>query len=77
MQITIIKTNPNSVKLQFEDGYSIHPAGTLIAVADESEAISFKLLASRKTIYSANINELTPAGGTPKETIELINDLLN
>lgn len=76
MQITIVSTSPNSVKLQFEDGYAIHPKKTLIAIADKSDMISFKLLASRKTIYTAKLSELNPAGGDAQETIDLINDLL-
>lgn len=56
--------------------FAVHPHGALIAIADESDRISFKLLASRKTVYSVKNSLLSPSLETPDATVEMLNALL-
>ena len=75
----IIKNKQDCFKLLFDDGsYAVHPMRSLIVVADEeSDRINFKLIGSRKTIYSVKNIDMTPSGGDVYETVELITDLIN
>ena len=76
MELTI-QSSENSVKFNFINGdYSVHPHGALIAIADDSDRISFKLLASRKTIYSVPNSQITPSLDTPDKTVEMLNAIL-
>ena len=77
MEEVIISNNGQAVKFDFgDDNYSVHPAGTLIAVADTSDIISFKLLASRKTVYAFPFVIISPSGATAAETVEALNLIL-
>lgn len=73
----IVSNNGKSVKLAWEDGtYSVHPIGTLIAVADTSDRISFKLTGSRKTVYSVYFGDISPSRSDAAETVEALNEIL-
>lgn len=66
-----------SVKLDFGDGaYAIHPHASLIAISDESDIITFRLVGSRKTLYQADYTDITPNGSDAAETVETLNLIL-
>jgi len=73
----IITSSKNSVKYQIDpDTYAIFPKGKIIAIADESGIVSFKVTASRKTIFSELYDKITPHGDTPEKTVEMLSGLL-
>ena len=75
--LTITK-NATSVKFDWGDTIAVHPLGTMMAVADtESDAVNFKVLASRKTIYSERFDDITPSGEDAVETAEMLAVYLN
>ena len=74
--LTITSTD-NSVKFDFgNSNYAVYPHGAIIAIADSSDRVSFKLLASRKTIYSVPFDDITPSESTAAETVEELNAIL-
>ena len=76
MELTIASTE-NSVTFRFDNGdYSVHPHGSIIAIADSSDRVSFKLLSSRKTIYSVPNGLISPSLETPDKTVEMLNTIL-
>lgn len=76
MELTIQATD-NSVKFSFNNGdFSVYPHGSIIAIADTSDRISFKLLASRKTIFSYPFGSISPSGATASETVTILNSIL-
>ncbi len=73
----IITSSKNSVKYQIDpDTYAIFPKGKIIAIADESGMVSFKVTASRKTIFSELYDKITPHGDTPEKTVEMLSTML-
>ena len=76
--MTITK-NETSVKFQWgEEHYAVHPLGTIIALASsDSDSVDFKLLSSRKTIYSERFDDIEPCGADAEETAELLANYLN
>lgn len=73
----IITSSKNSVKYQIDpDTYAVLPKGKVIAIADESGMVSFKVTASRKTIFSELYDKITPHGDDANATVKLLNELL-
>lgn len=69
--------NKNSLKFDFGNGtFQIFPKKKVIAIADESGMVSFKLLSSRKTIFAVKNSEITPHGDDANATVELLSELL-
>ena len=68
-----ITTTDNAVKLQGDDFLWVMPKGSLIAIADSSDIISFKLVSSRKTIMTANYKDF---GATKAEALETLQGIL-
>lgn len=77
MDELVIQSAQNSVTFRFGgENYAVYPHGAIIAIADKSDRVSFKLLASRKTIFSYPFDKITPSDSTASETVELLNTLL-
>lgn len=73
----IIQSRDNCAVFKFGDSrFDVHPKGSLIAMADESDMISFKLQGSRKTIYSVLFSLISPSRATAAETVEALNEIL-
>lgn len=69
--------NKNSLKFDFGDGtFQIFPKKKVIALADTSDMVSFKLLSSRKTIFAVKNSEIIPHGDDANATVELLSELL-
>lgn len=72
-----ITARENTVKLQLDsDTFAIFPKGHLIALSDSSDMVSFKVLASRKTVYAEKNENITPHGENAKATVDMLNELL-
>lgn len=77
MDELVIQSTDNCVTFRFGgENYAVYPHGAIIAIADKSDRVSFKLLASRKTIFSYPFGSISPSGATAAETVELLNTLL-
>ena len=77
MNELIIQSTDNSVTFRFgSEDYAVYPHGAIIAVDDGSDRISFKLLSSRKTIFSYPFGNISPSSETAAETVEQLNTLL-
>lgn len=73
----IITAGNNTVKFQFDaETFAIYPKAKLIAISDDSEMVSFKLLASRKTIFAEKYSSITPHDSDAKSTVEMLNEIL-
>lgn len=73
----IITSSEYSVKFDFgNDNYAVYPKGKLIAIADKSDEISFKLIGSRKTVFAEQFSNITPSGADASETVELLSEIL-
>ena len=70
-------TNPTDacVKIAEGDWFMIQPKGSLIAIADESDYISLKVQASRKTIFGFSYDNCNQAQSTAKATVEKLNSM--
>ena len=70
-------SNPTDscVKIQEGEWYMIMPKGSLIAISDESDYISLKVQASRKTIYGFSHDNCNQAQATAKATVEKLNSM--
>lgn len=72
-------TNPTDVSVKIADGswYAVMPKGSLIAVMDESDIISLKVLASRKTVFAVDWKQVTtPSVQSKEQLISKLNELL-
>lgn len=77
MDELIIQSTANCVTFRFGgENYAVYPHGAIIAIADKSNRISFKLLASRKTIFSYPFGSISPSGATASETVTTLNSIL-
>lgn len=67
----MIISNPTEVSVKISDGdwYAIMPKGSLIATMDESDIISLKVLASRKTIFTIDWRKVTSPQASSKEDL--------
>ena len=73
----IISGNDTRVRLAFGDGdVMVFPKGVLIAIADTSDMVTFKLTASRKTVCSWPFGRISPSLATAAETVEALNEIL-
>ena len=54
----------------------VFPKGVLIAIADTSDMVTFKLTASRKTVCSWPFGRISPSLATAAETVEALNEIL-
>ncbi len=70
-------SNPTDacVKIAENDWFMISPKGSLIAISDDSDYISIKVQASRKTIYGFNYDNCSVAQATAKATVEKLNEM--
>ena len=76
----IIQSRENCVIFRFgglqSECHAVHPKGSIIAIADESDMVSFKLTASRRTLYSWRYDLISPSMGTAEATVEALNAIL-
>lgn len=76
--MTNIEVIGSTIKVQNEEKTVFYPKGSLYAFANEGEqqAVSMRLMASRKNVHTFLYSDTNIQGGSASEVVEKLNEIL-